>query len=131
MFKKTTLLLSLLGAFMFSSASYANDNKSCATDSILGAIIGGVIGNQFGGGHGKDALTAAGALLGGSIGNDSCQEANERQNLIPLPVHPLPVYPAPVWGPGNLYGSYGCQVVTETFQNGYGGYYTQWHQVCN
>ncbi len=32
--------------------------------AVLGAIVGGVIGNQFGGGHGRDAATAAGALLG-------------------------------------------------------------------
>lgn len=40
------------------------------TPTIAGAILGGVIGNQFGGGHGKDAMTAAGLLLGGSLGND-------------------------------------------------------------
>lgn len=32
--------------------------------AILGAIVGGVIGNQFGGGSGRDAMTAAGAMLG-------------------------------------------------------------------
>ena len=37
---------------------------------IAGAIVGGVIGNQFGGGSGKDALTVGGALLGAAIGND-------------------------------------------------------------
>ena len=40
------------------------------TPTIAGAILGGVIGNQFGGGRGKDAMTAAGLLLGGSMGND-------------------------------------------------------------
>jgi uncharacterized protein YcfJ len=33
-------------------------------DVIAGAIIGGAIGNQFGGGSGKDAMTALGAILG-------------------------------------------------------------------
>ena len=37
------------------------------TSVIVGSIIGGVIGNQFGGGSGKTALTAAGAVIGGSI----------------------------------------------------------------
>lgn len=32
--------------------------------AVLGAIIGGVLGNQFGHGRGRDAATAAGALLG-------------------------------------------------------------------
>jgi uncharacterized protein YcfJ len=37
---------------------------------IAGAIVGGVIGNQFGGGSGKDALTVGGALLGAAIGDN-------------------------------------------------------------
>lgn len=40
------------------------------TPTIAGAIVGGVVGNQFGKGSGKDAMTVAGALLGGSVGND-------------------------------------------------------------
>lgn len=40
------------------------------TSTIAGAIVGGVVGNQFGKGSGKDAMTVAGALLGGSVGND-------------------------------------------------------------
>jgi uncharacterized protein YcfJ len=41
-----------------------------ATNELLGGILGGAIGNQFGGGSGKDALTVAGALLGASVAND-------------------------------------------------------------
>jgi uncharacterized protein YcfJ len=41
-----------------------------STPVIAGAILGGVVGNQFGGGSGKDVMTVAGAILGGSIGND-------------------------------------------------------------
>jgi uncharacterized protein YcfJ len=37
---------------------------------ITGAIIGGVVGNQFGSGRGKDAMTLAGALLGGAVGRN-------------------------------------------------------------
>jgi uncharacterized protein YcfJ len=46
------------------------------TPVIVGSIIGGVIGNQFGGGNGKVALTAAGAVLGGSIAADVSQRRN-------------------------------------------------------
>ncbi|MEN1729751.1 MAG: glycine zipper 2TM domain-containing protein, partial [Pseudomonadota bacterium] len=48
------------------------------TSTIFGAIIGGVIGNQFGSGSGRRAATVAGAALGGSIGRDI-----ERQNRAP------------------------------------------------
>ncbi|MGB1464832.1 MAG: glycine zipper 2TM domain-containing protein [Alcanivorax nanhaiticus] len=39
------------------------------TGSAVGAVIGGVIGHQFGGGSGKDAATAGGAIVGGIAGN--------------------------------------------------------------
>lgn len=41
-----------------------------ATGKLLGAVIGGVVGHQFGGGKGKDAATVGGAILGGMIGNN-------------------------------------------------------------
>lgn len=31
---------------------------------LFGAMVGGVIGHQFGGGHGQDVATAAGAMIG-------------------------------------------------------------------
>lgn len=37
--------------------------------SALGAVAGGVIGHQFGGGRGKDVATVVGALGGGYAGN--------------------------------------------------------------
>lgn len=40
------------------------------TPEIFGAIIGAAIGNRFGSGRGRDVATAAGAVLGGSIGHD-------------------------------------------------------------
>lgn len=42
---------------------------ACASGSIGGALIGGAIGNQFGGGSGKDILTASGAAAGALAGN--------------------------------------------------------------
>lgn len=50
---------------------YRPSQSSSHTPTIAGAILGGVIGNQFGKGKGKDAMTVAGAVLGGSIGNDT------------------------------------------------------------
>jgi len=38
-------------------------------DTVLGAIIGGAIGNQVGGGRGKDAATVLGAIVGADIAN--------------------------------------------------------------
>jgi len=38
--------------------------------AVIGAIAGGVIGHQFGGGRGKDVATAGGAVLGGVAGHE-------------------------------------------------------------
>lgn len=38
--------------------------------SVGGAILGGLVGNQFGGGSGQDIATAFGALLGGYGANE-------------------------------------------------------------
>lgn len=38
-------------------------------DALAGAIIGGVIGNQFGSGSGKDAMTVLGAIVGADVAN--------------------------------------------------------------
>lgn len=42
--------------------------------TLTGALLGGVIGHQFGSGHGNDAATVAGALIGGTIGNRSAHK---------------------------------------------------------
>lgn len=41
-----------------------------ATPTILGGLMGGVVGSRFGGGKGRDVATVAGVLLGASLAND-------------------------------------------------------------
>ncbi|MCP3868173.1 MAG: glycine zipper 2TM domain-containing protein [Gammaproteobacteria bacterium] len=53
------------------------------TPLVAGAIVGGVVGNQFGRGRGKDAMTVAGALLGASVGNDIGKSHGHRRNRKP------------------------------------------------
>lgn len=45
-------------------------HRDSYTQPLLGAIVGGVVGNQFGKGRGNTAMTVAGTLLGASIAND-------------------------------------------------------------
>ena len=47
-------------------------------DTVIGAIIGGAIGNQVGGGSGKDAAT----VLGASVGADIANKRGSRQQVI-------------------------------------------------
>lgn len=49
-----------------------------AGSTVLGSIIGGVVGNQIGAGRGRDAARIAGVLIGGAIGNNISHE-RERQ----------------------------------------------------
>lgn len=37
--------------------------------TLLGAVVGGALGNQVGGGDGRTAATIAGAVIGGAVGN--------------------------------------------------------------
>jgi len=50
-----------------------------STPAILGAIIGGSVGNEFGSGKSRDAATLAGVVLGGSIGHD-IEKKNQKSN---------------------------------------------------
>src|SRR3546814_15673415 len=56
---------------------------------VLGAVAGGVIGHQIGGGHGKDIATGAGAVGGAAVGkhyNDqnAHEEVTTRQVCTPV-----------------------------------------------
>jgi outer membrane lipoprotein SlyB len=98
--KLTSLkILALFIIFFFSNDSYANydRNKAVPVEKVLfgtiisvrnitdetliqdknngwhtfgGALIGGAIGNQFGGGSGRDVATILGAIIGGSTANN-------------------------------------------------------------
>ncbi len=45
--------------------------------TILGALIGGALGNQVGKGDGRKAATIAGAVIGGSIAHDNARHRGE------------------------------------------------------
>ena len=47
------------------SPEYGNAGRT-----LFGAIVGGVIGHQFGSGSGNDAATIAGSLIGAAVAND-------------------------------------------------------------
>lgn len=45
---------------------------------VLGALVGGALGNQVGKGDGRKAATVAGAVAGGAIANNSTKDRNGR-----------------------------------------------------
>jgi uncharacterized protein YcfJ len=60
-----------------------NQGDGSATNEIMGAILGGAIGNKLGEGQGdgKDALTLAGIFLGASLANDA-EKANSTGQVV-------------------------------------------------
>lgn len=54
--------------------SYVSDMSPVGTG--IGAVVGGVLGHQVGGGNGKKIATVAGALLGGYAGNEVAHDRN-------------------------------------------------------
>jgi uncharacterized protein YcfJ len=53
--------------------------RGAAGATIAGGIIGGIVGNQFGSGRGRDAATVVGGLLGAGIANDVARDRQARQ----------------------------------------------------
>lgn len=47
---------------------------------IAGALIGGILGHQVGGGTGRDVATAGGAIAGAAIGNNMANQSNSNNS---------------------------------------------------
>lgn len=48
----------------------SQDNRPNAGGAVVGALLGGVLGHQIGGGSGRDIATVGGALAGGVVGSN-------------------------------------------------------------
>jgi uncharacterized protein YcfJ len=48
--------------------------QATAGDAIAGALIGGILGNQVGGGKGKDAATIFGAIIGAKAAEENAKK---------------------------------------------------------
>ncbi|OCP57662.1 membrane protein [Vibrio parahaemolyticus] len=60
-------------------------SKSNGWKTLLGATIGGLVGNQFGGGTGKEIATAVGALAGAAVAqNQSNYQYTVEYKLVEL-----------------------------------------------
>ncbi|KOY24656.1 hypothetical protein ACX06_11405 [Vibrio parahaemolyticus] len=60
-------------------------SKSNGWKNLLGATIGGLVGNQFGGGTGKEVATAVGALAGAAVAqNQSNYQYTVEYKLVEL-----------------------------------------------
>jgi outer membrane lipoprotein SlyB len=60
------------------------EDKNSGWKTFGGALIGGVIGNQFGGGSGRDIATVLGAIIGGKMANNRSQDRVVTIKLVEL-----------------------------------------------
>ncbi|MCL1073246.1 glycine zipper 2TM domain-containing protein [Shewanella dokdonensis] len=58
------------------------EDKNSGWRTFGGALLGGVIGNQFGSGHGRDVATVLGAIVGAGVGNNSGRGSYYRQTQL-------------------------------------------------
>jgi len=54
------------------------EKPSSTGATLIGAVLGGVVGHQFGGGRGKTVSTVTGAVLGGVVGS----KTNDNKALV-------------------------------------------------
>lgn len=60
-------------------------SKGSGWETLLGAVIDGVVGHQFGGGRGKEVATAVGAVAGAGIArNQANQEYRVEYKLVEI-----------------------------------------------
>jgi len=70
-----TLVLSL-------AACGADGPNKADTGLAVGAVAGGILGNQIGGGSGKIAATAIGAVLGGIVGSEIGRSMDQQDRML-------------------------------------------------
>ena len=71
---KLILIPAMVGSLAVLSAcagGVTDKDIGCAGATLTGAVVGGALGNQLGGGSGKDILTAGGAVAGGALANNA------------------------------------------------------------
>ena len=56
---------------------YQGDGTNNKSGAILGALVGGALGNQVGKGDGRKAATVAGAVIGATIGNNVAKDTKQ------------------------------------------------------
>lgn len=56
--------------------------KGSGLGLIAGAVVGGVVGNQFGKGTGNTVTTVGGAVAGGMVGNEIEKNSNKRTEYV-------------------------------------------------
>ncbi|MEE4187303.1 MAG: hypothetical protein V2I76_02500 [Roseobacter sp.] len=72
---KKSLSIAVLSAALLLQACATTPQQQrevgCVGAGVTGALVGAAVGNQLGGGSGRDILTAGGAVAGGLAANNA------------------------------------------------------------
>ena len=85
----------------------ARQGQATGLGLVGGAVVGGLVGNQIGGGHGRDAMTVVGAVGGAVAGNQiekNARTTHSYEIVVRLNNGSRRVFHeanAPVWRPGD------------------------------
>lgn len=77
--KQVIILLSATG---FALAGCADGPNHAETGTVIGAVAGGILGNQVGSGTGKVLATAAGVVIGGIVGHNIGRALDENDRRL-------------------------------------------------
>ena len=66
---KTGALVASLSSVVLLTGCAGSGMSNSETSAVVGTIVGGAIGREFGGGHGRTVTTILGAAIGGYIGS--------------------------------------------------------------
>lgn len=73
----------------YTAPVHSRGGQRTAGATIAGGVIGGLVGNNFGGGNGKDAMRILGAVVGAAVGNDIARERNSVRHAGYTEVQPV------------------------------------------
>lgn len=126
--KKSVMTTGLMTILITSSAilsGCAGASKE-QTSTIVGSVIGGAVGYQFGDGKGKKVATVlgaiAGGLIGGNVGRGLDQQDQQRVNQT---LETAPRNQKVAWNNQNTQTNYEFTPVTEKYQGNVNGQATQ------
>ena len=117
----TTGLMSLLVISTATLSGCAGASKE-QTSTIVGSVLGGAAGYQFGSGKGKRVATVLGAIAGGMIGGNVGRGLDQQdQQRVSQTLETVPVNQKVAWNNSNTRTNYEFTPVTEKYQGNVNG----------
>ena len=77
---RSSIAILIAGSLALGACGGPNAKQDSGT--LVGAVAGGVIGNQFGKGSGKVLATVAGAVVGGIVGSEIGKSMDQQDRLL-------------------------------------------------